>query len=95
MIDVEGLVFDDENEAKFARHNVSSYEVQEVFEGTPEYFENLVGRRAPYVMLGTTRVGRLLLVPVEEWGSGDLWRPVTAYEPRPAQAARFRENVDE
>jgi hypothetical protein len=95
VIDVDGLVFDDVNEAKFAVHGVSVVEVQEVFEGTPEYFENLIGRRAPYVMLGTTRAERMLLVPIERWGSGNLWRPVTAYEPRTAQAARFKENVNE
>jgi hypothetical protein len=93
MIDVAGLVFDDENEAKFAVHDVAVHEVQEVFEGEPEYFENLIGRRAPYAMLGTTRQGRLLIVPIEPWGQ-DLWRPVTAYVPRPAQAARFRENTN-
>jgi hypothetical protein len=47
VIDVEGLVFDDENEAKFAVNRVAVTEVKEVFEGLPEFYENLAGRRAP------------------------------------------------
>jgi len=89
VILVSGLVFDDENERKFRAHGVTVPEVQEVLLVAPEFYENLAGRRAPYVMLGPTLSDRLLLVPLEP-SNGTLWRPVTAYHPRPQQAARYR-----
>jgi hypothetical protein len=46
-------------------------------------------------MLGATVEGRILLVPIEPLGVGNLWRPVTAFVPRPEQAARLVENADE
>jgi uncharacterized DUF497 family protein len=90
LIDVEGLVFDDENEAKFASHGVNLTEVQEVFGKWPRYYVNRSERRASHVMVGPTRTGRLLVVPIEEWGGAGLWRPVTAFEATPGQAARYR-----
>ena len=87
-IDVAGLLFDEENEAKFAKHQVTPGEVQQVLDRSPRFFRNTLDRRAPVVMLGPTSHG-LLLVPLEEAGDG-IWRPVTAFEPNPAQAARYR-----
>jgi hypothetical protein len=87
--DVAGLLFDDDNEAKFAQHRVTPGDVQQVFDRSPRFFRNAPERRAPVVMLGPTRHGRLLVVPLEEAGDG-IWRPVTAFEPTPAQAARYR-----
>lgn len=89
-IDVDGLLFDDENEAKFASHGVSIDEVQDVFDGKPRYYRNRRARRAPFVMLGPTFDGRLLVVPIEPVGTSGLWRPVTAFEPTPQQAAAYR-----
>lgn len=89
-IDVDGLLFDDENEAKFAAHGVTVADVQEVFDFFPRFYTNLGGRRAPYVMLGPTYAGRLLLVPIERV-MDQTWRPVTAFEPRPEQAAKYEE----
>lgn len=88
-IDVDGLLFDDLNEAKFARHRVTVGEVQEVYDNEPRFYRNGPGRRASHVMLGPTDSGTLLAVPIEEVGDG-VWRPVTAFKPRPEQAERFR-----
>ncbi len=88
-VDVAGLLFDEDNEAKFAQHRIAPGEVQQVLDGTPRFFRNRPERRAPVVMLGPTSHGRLLLVPLEEAADG-IWRPVTAFEPTPAQAARYR-----
>jgi uncharacterized DUF497 family protein len=90
VIDVSGLVFDDENEAKFARHGVTIDDVQQVFDKWPRFYRNRPDRRASHVMVGPTRSGRLLVVPLEEWGPEGLWRPVTAFEASPQQAARYR-----
>jgi hypothetical protein len=81
-IDVDDLVFDDENEAKFASHGLTIEQVQQVF-------DNRSGRRASHVMLGPTFDALLLVVPLEACGDG-LWRPVTAFHPTPAQAQTYR-----
>lgn len=89
-IDVAALLFDDENEAKFAAHRVTAGEVQEVHDKWPRYYVNLSGRRASHVMVGPTRVGRVLIVPIEETGWSGVWRPVTAFEAAPNQVSRYR-----
>jgi hypothetical protein len=88
-VDVAGLFFDEDNEAKFGVHRVTPAEVQQVLDRSPRFFENAAGRRARVVMLGPTAHGRLLVVPLEQVGDG-IWRPVTAFEPTGAQAARYR-----
>lgn len=90
MIDVGGLYFDDENEAKFRLHGVSVDEVQQVFEKWPRFYLNRLERRATHVMIGPTRSGRMIVVPIEPWNAEGLWRPVTAFEAAPGQAARYR-----
>lgn len=90
MIDVLALVFDDENEAKFARHAVTAGEVLQVYDKWPRFYENRGNRRASHVMLGPTRSGRMLVVPIERDGPEGVWRPVTAFEATPGQAARYR-----
>lgn len=90
VIDVAGLYFDDENEAKFMSHGVSVDEVQQVLDKWPRFYINRLERRATHVMIGPTRAGRMLVVPIERWDHAGLWRPVTAFEASPGQAARYR-----
>lgn len=90
MIDVAALVFDDENEPKFTSHQVTVAEVQQVFTKWPKYYVNRAGTRASHVMIGPTRSGRTLVVPIEPTGIDDLWRPVTAFESTPGQLSRYR-----
>lgn len=89
MIDVDDLLFDDENEAKFGAHGIAVAEVQEVYDNRPRFYINRPDRRASHVMLGPTWSGRLLVVPIEQIGAA-TWRPVTAFEPSQGQAARYR-----
>jgi uncharacterized DUF497 family protein len=88
-LDVGELAFDDENEAKLAAHGVTIEEVLQVLDGAPRFFGNRRDRRATHVMLGPTFGGRLLVVPLEEWGSG-IWRPVTAFDADDEQRRRYR-----
>jgi hypothetical protein len=90
VIDVAALVFDDDNEAKLARHQGSPAEVQQVFGKWPKYYVNKVDARASHVMVGPTRTGRMLVVPIESLGIDDLWRPVTGFEASPSQISRYR-----
>jgi hypothetical protein len=88
-MDIAGLLFDEDNEAKFAQHRVTPGEVQQVFDRQPRFYRNRPDRRASIVMVGPTARGRLLVVPLEAVGDG-VWRPVTAFTPTPQQAARYR-----
>ena len=90
MIDVAALVFDDDNEIKFTSHRVTVVEVQEVFAKWPKFYSNHARTRASHVMVGPTRSGRILVVPIEPLGVDDLWRPVTAYEAKPGEVSRYR-----
>ncbi len=89
-IDVAALVFDDENETKFAANKITASEVQQVRDKWPRFYVNRPERRASHVMVGPTRRGRILVVPIEPLGVDDLWRPVTAFEATPSQATRYR-----
>lgn len=88
-IDVAALAFDDDNEAKFSRHKVTAAEVQQVLARWPRFYLNMRPSRATHVMIGPTRAGRVLLVPIEPLADA-TWRPVTAYEPNAGQLSRYR-----
>jgi hypothetical protein len=88
-LDCDDLLFDDENEAKIARHGVTVEEVQQVLDGRPHFYENRRRRRASHVMVGPTFEGRLLVVPIERVRPR-LWRPITAFDPTPTQLSTYR-----
>lgn len=87
-LDVQELVFDAINEAKFADHGVGIIEVLDALDLEPRFFVNRRARRASHVMVGRTHAGRVLIVPIEDWGRG-VWRPVTAFEANGWQVRRY------
>lgn len=88
-IDVSELVFDDENEVKFARNGITVNAVAQVHLNRPRYRKNRADRRATHLMIGQTSGGRWLIVPIEPWGlEHGTWRPVTAFEPTATQLAQ-------
>jgi hypothetical protein len=89
-LDVADLAFDDDNEAEFTAHRVTVAEVLQVLDGSPRFYRNASGRRASHVMVGPTAGGRILVVPIEEWGGDGIWRPVTAFRASASQIARYR-----
>lgn len=91
-LDVRELVFDAVNETKFADHGMTSIDVLDVMDLEPRFFVNRRDRRASHVMVGPTRSGRVLVVPIEDWGRG-VWRPVTAFEANGWQARRYRSSI--
>ena len=91
-LDVQELVFDDMNEAKFADHATTIVDVLDVQDVEPRCFVNRRARRASYVMVGSTRSGRVLVVPIEDWGRG-VWRPVTAFDASAWQVRRYRSSI--
>lgn len=91
-LDVTELVFDSENEMKLAVRGIGPIDVLEVLDGEPRFFVNRRGRRASHVMIGPTLGGRLLVVPIEDWGPG-IWRPITAFDANTWQARRYRSSL--
>jgi len=91
-LDVGELVFDAVNEAKFADHGATIIDVLDVLDLEPRFFVNRRGRRASHVMVGRTHSGRMLIVPIEDWGRG-VWRPVTAFEANTWQVRRYRSSL--
>jgi len=91
-LDVRELVFDAVNEAKFANHSVTVIDVLDVLELKPRFFVNRRARRASHVMVGSNHAGRVLVVPIEDWGRG-VWRPVTAFDASGWQLRRYRSSL--
>lgn len=91
-LDVTELVFDALNERKLADHGVTIMDVLEVMDIQPRFFANRRARRASHVMIDPTRSGRVLVVPIEDWGRG-IWRPVTAFDANGWQAQRYRSSL--
>jgi hypothetical protein len=96
---VEELDFDDDFaehmadvRRQFQKHAVSEREIREVHVGEPEYFQNRAERgRAPVIMLGPTKAGRMVAVPVEPTHRNGVWRPVTAFEANAHDRERYKE----
>jgi hypothetical protein len=89
-LQIEGLIFDDENREHLAKHNVTELDVFDMLENQPKFFTNLPGRSAPNVVLGPSSAGRFLFVaiaPVEY----NLWMPVTAHWMQRRRALRYYE----
>jgi hypothetical protein len=77
-------------------HNVRLTEIADVLaQGRARFFRNVAAetgtipsqveqveaeRRAPLLMVGPTRAGRILCVPIEPTGRFGVWRPITAYD---------------
>ena len=78
--------------AIYDKHDVSASEVLEAHKTAPQYFANDgEGRRAPIAMVGPTRAGRMLCVPIGPTGRAGLWRCVSAYEANAHHIARYKE----
>ena len=96
---VEELELDEELELHlrergiFDKHIVSFAEILEVHAGSPRFMENssVPNRRAPIVMVGPTRAGRFLCVPIEPTGKRGVWRPVTAFTANAHHVKRYEE----
>jgi len=87
---IEALLFDDRNEDECGAHGVTVRELQQVLEEAPRFFRNKGGRgRAPYVMIGPSRGGRLLTIPIDPLPSPGVWRPRTAYDSPQSDRTRY------
>lgn len=88
---VIGLQLDTANEAEAVRHGVSEREIEQVFHNEPVYLPNKRGHTAGILMVGRTFGGRLLTVPLSETARPGFYRPATAFDSSPGDAARYRQ----
>ena len=95
---VEELDFDDafaghmaEEQRSYEKHRVSEQEIREVLAEVPGFFENIGEQRAPIIMLGPTRAGRIIVAPLEPTHRWGTWRPVTAFEANAHHRQRYAE----
>ena len=86
---VDSLEFDEYNESEMARHGVTEREVRQVLRGEPVFVRNAGRHSAPYLMIGRTRGGRLLTIPLEETRILGTWRPATAFPSASRDVARY------
>jgi len=87
---VDELEFDDWNEQEFSRHHVTAREIREVLDEQPVFVPNKRPHAARILMIGPTRGGRFLTVPLAELPVEGLWRPATAWDSSPEELARYR-----
>ena len=79
-------------ERNYEKHAVTPGEIEEALANAPVFSEN-EGKRAPLVMVGLTRAGRMLVAPLEPTGRRGVWRAVTAFEANAHHRGRYEEET--
>ena len=87
---IEALLFDEDNEAKFAAHNLTTRQVDQVLDNEFVVVRNRRRRRGLYLIIGRDHGGLYLSIPVETTVQNGLWRPVTAWPSKPSEIAKLR-----
>jgi len=78
-VQIEGFLFDDENEDKFTLHQISAFQVNEILEHCYVILRNRKKQRGLYLVIGRDNSGHCLSVPVEKTTYKHYWRPITAW----------------
>jgi hypothetical protein len=82
QVEVGGIVWSDEIEAHFARHDVSYTDILTVLTRNPLGFRNLEGRGGTHVVIGPDLRGRILYISLRPTSEPAVWEPVTGWESR-------------
>jgi hypothetical protein len=90
-LDISELELDDGNRREFERHGVRELEIIQVLRGPFRVFRNRKHRAAEYLMVGPTRGGRLLTVPIKATPVEGRWRPITAWDSSPGERTRYEQ----
>jgi hypothetical protein len=86
-IAVVELVIDDDNTEKFWQHGQNPEDVVEVLFFPRVVRRNRKERRASHILIGRTRQGWCLAMPIEPTAEVGVWRPVTAWRCKPSEWA--------
>ena len=78
-MNINDLLFDDENEEKLARRGIGVEDVLDMLGQPHVVIRNKKRRRGLYKMIGKDRGGRVLTVILEATAIKNAWRPVTGW----------------
>jgi len=87
---IEAFLIDDENEEKFASHNLSARQVVQVLDNEYLVVRNRRRRRARYLVIGRDNGGACIAVPIEPTHESTVWRPVTAWPCKEVERASLK-----
>jgi hypothetical protein len=87
-LEIDGLYFDQLNMEKMAQYNVTIREALEMIDGSPKGFRNH-SEGAPWILVGATRSGRMLTMPLDPTAEPAIWRPRTAYDSSNKELRRY------
>ncbi len=87
-IELEGLYFDERNEAKLAAHSVTIREAYQVLERAPRALRNH-SEGAPWVIIGPTASDRMITLPIDPTDEPGIWRPRTGYDSSRKESRRY------
>lgn len=86
---VASFLFDDENEEKFARHGLDSFQVLQVLSHRFTIAANRKGRRGTFLIIGVDDNGRCIAIPIEQTYERMMWRPITAWYCKTSEQSRL------
>jgi uncharacterized DUF497 family protein len=89
MPQIRAFLFDAENETKFAAHGIRPEQVDQILDEAFIVARNRKQRRAAYLVIGRDWGGACIAVPTEPTNDPTVWRPVTAWPCKAAEAARL------
>ena len=90
---IEGFLIDDENEAKFAAHGITSMQVVQVLESEYLRIRNRRRRRGLYLILGRDYSGVCIASPIEATHDPAIWRPITAWPCKGSERERLERSA--
>ena len=88
------FLIDEDNEAKFTEHGLTSRQIVQVLDRTHLIVKNRRRRRASHMIIGRDHGGACVAVPIEPTHETTIWRPVTAWPCKASEHARLvREGI--
>jgi hypothetical protein len=89
----EAWEWDEGNEGELAAHNITPWEVYEVWANHPQWSPNVRYRVGDWKMYGKTDGGRRLAIVLSFYADRGLLRPITGWDATPGERSRFFKGV--
>jgi uncharacterized DUF497 family protein len=91
--EVYDLEWDEVGEEHVAKHGLTVREVNQIIANPHVVVRNRKGRRADYLMIGSTHGGEIVTAALEKTRGAGTWRVATAYPATDAQQQVFKREV--
>jgi hypothetical protein len=86
---ISTFLIDEDNEREMARHGVTEREVLQLLDERYTVLRNRRDRSGTHLLIGRTRAGRALTVPIAPGFMAGDWRPITAWDSTDPEKARL------